>query len=142
MALRSHPGYSLAEIVLVLVITALLSLIAVKQVGSTLDRIATRDSARSAGDLISRARDEAIALHTLVYVTIDTLSDRMELKSRDRHIAWFDAGASQGVSLRTSRDSIAFDARGLGYGAANLTLVVSRGHAVDTVVVSRLGRVR
>jgi hypothetical protein len=46
------------------------------------------------------------------------------------------------VSLSTSRDSLAFDVRGLGYGAANLTLVARRGAAADTLVVSRLGRVR
>jgi hypothetical protein len=46
------------------------------------------------------------------------------------------------VSLGTTRDSIVFDARGLGYGAANLTLVARRGSAAETLVVSRLGRVR
>jgi hypothetical protein len=46
------------------------------------------------------------------------------------------------VRLSTSRDSIAFDVRGLGYGAANLTLVARRGSAAETLVVSRLGRVR
>jgi hypothetical protein len=32
--------------------------------------------------------------------------------------------------------------RGLGYGAANLTLVARRGRAAESLVVSRLGRLR
>ena len=51
-------------------------------------------------------------------------------------------GHAHGVTLASSRDSLAFDVRGLGYGAANLTLVARRGRAAETLVVSRLGRVR
>jgi hypothetical protein len=47
-----------------------------------------------------------------------------------------------GVRLSASRDSMAYDARGLGLGAANLSLVIRRGAAAETVFVSRLGRVR
>jgi hypothetical protein len=41
-----------------------------------------------------------------------------------------------------TRDSIAFYPSGLGYGAANTRLIVSRGAAAETVTVSRAGRVR
>jgi hypothetical protein len=37
---------------------------------------------------------------------------------------------------------MAFDARGLGVGAANLSLVARRGRFADTLFVSRLGRLR
>jgi hypothetical protein len=37
---------------------------------------------------------------------------------------------------------MAFDARGIGIGVANLSMVVRRGAATDTLFVSRLGRVR
>jgi hypothetical protein len=50
--------------------------------------------------------------------------------------------ALYGVRVTASRDSMAYDARGLGYGAANLSVVVHRGRVAETVYVSRLGRVR
>jgi hypothetical protein len=56
-----------------------------------------------------------------------------------RHLA---LGARYGVRLAATRDSMAYVAPGLGHGAANLRVVLTRGLAADTIVVSRLGRVR
>ena len=53
-----------------------------------------------------------------------------------------EVGAAYGVRLWASRDSMTYDGRGLGFGAANLTVVARRGRAAETVFVSRLGRVR
>ena len=47
-----------------------------------------------------------------------------------------------GVVLASNRDSAVYDPRGLGYGVTNLTVVVRRGRLVDTLTMSRLGRVR
>ena len=47
-----------------------------------------------------------------------------------------------GVTLASSRDSLAYSATGLGYGVTNASLVVRRGLAAETVSVSRTGRVR
>jgi hypothetical protein len=51
-------------------------------------------------------------------------------------------GARYGVRLASSRDSLAFDPRGLGFGAANASIRLTRGAAAETVVVARLGRIR
>jgi hypothetical protein len=37
---------------------------------------------------------------------------------------------------------MAFDPHGLGVGVANLSLIIRRGRAADTVFLSRLGRIR
>lgn len=135
-------GHTLIELVLVIAIIGLTSLIGIRQFQLYLDRVATRDAVRAAGNLVARARDEAVALHTPVSVRIDTSSATLELLSRSGPFGRAALGETHGVALSTTRDSITFDVRGLGYGAANLTLVARRGRASDTLVVSRLGRVR
>jgi type II secretory pathway pseudopilin PulG len=133
---------TLVELVLVLAISGLAATLGIRQVQLLLDRIATRDAVRLAGRLIARARDDAVALHTLVSVRVDTVTASVELLAPGMPVARASLGAVHAVSLSTTRDSIAFDARGLGYGSSNLTLVATRGRAADTLVVSRLGRVR
>ena len=135
-------GHTLIELVLVIAIIGLTSLIGIRQVQLYLDRVATRDSVRAAGNLVARARDEAVALHTPVSVRIDTISASLDLVARSGPFGRAALGEVNGVALSTSRNAITFDVRGLGYGAANLTLVARRGRASDTLVVSRLGRVR
>lgn len=135
-------GYSLLEISLVLVVMGLSVVIMLRQLHLTIDRIEARSAARAAGNLIGRARDEALAQQTLVTVLIDTTRGEIALTSRYGRIATSPVGSMHDVTLSTTRDSITFDVRGLGYGTANLTLVARRGAAAESVVVSRLGRVR
>lgn len=137
-----RAGVTLIELALVLVIIGLASLAGIRQLQHYLDRIATRDAARSAGALIGRARDEALALHSPVSVRVDTVRAALELRVRGTPYGRLALGDIHGVALTTTRDSITFDVRGLGFGAANLTLIAKRGRAADTVTVSRLGRVR
>jgi prepilin-type N-terminal cleavage/methylation domain-containing protein len=135
-------GLTLAELILVLLIIGLTALIGVRQLSFYLDRIAARDAVRAAGHVVERARDEAVALHSPVSVKIDTSARTLALLSRGLSLGTTDLGALHGVAFSTTRDSITFDVRGFGYGAANFTLVARRGRATDSLVVSRLGRVR
>lgn len=135
-------GLTLIELVLVMAIMSIVSLMALHGLRATLDHVATQDAVRAAASTVARARDEAVALHTPVSVKIDTVIATLELLSRTGTLGRLALGSLHGVALSTTRDSITFDVRGLGYGAANLTLVARRGLAADTLVVSRLGRVR
>lgn len=137
-----RAGHTLVELVLVMIVMTLAALIGIRQFQLLLDRLATRDAVRAAGGVVGQARDQAVALHTPVSMRIDTAAGILELTSRDGRLALASLGATHGVILSTTRDSITFDIRGLGYGAANLTLVARRGRSADTLVTSRLGRTR
>ncbi|MDB4898333.1 MAG: hypothetical protein JWN53_141 [Gemmatimonadetes bacterium] len=136
------PAFTLAEILLVVTIVGLMSLLVVGRVTRYLDRIATRTAVAEAALLVARARDEAIAQHAVVSLRVDTATGTISLQARGERLALHTLGHELGVTLATTRDSIAFDVRGLGYGPANMTLVARRGAAADTMVVSRLGRTR
>ena len=141
--MRQHrSGLTLIELCLVLTILGLTTLIASRQLVLYLDRSAARAAVAEAATVVVRARDEAVAQHAMTSVWFDTVTAALELHARGVPISRAALGHAHGVTLSANRDSLAFDARGLGYGAANLTMVARRGHAAETLVVSRLGRVR
>ena len=135
-------GLTLVELCLVLTIIGLVTTMAVRQFGLYLDRAAARAAIVEAAAVVARARDEAVAQRTPVSVRFDTAADALELRMGGVVLSRAALGHAHGVSLFANRDSLAYDLRGLGYGAANLTLVARRGRAVDSLVVSRLGRLR
>ena len=135
-------GYSLAELAIVVAIIGLVAIAGVRGLTHHLDRIAVRNAVDEAAGALARARDEALAHHALVSVRIDTTDATILLRTGALRLARYAIGHEHGVALATTRDSISFDVRGLGFGAANFTLVARKGSAADTLVVSRLGRVR
>jgi Tfp pilus assembly protein FimT len=139
---RRRWAYTITELVIVLTVLALTCAIGVRVMGRQLDRLAAVTAIGEAAGAMARARDEALARHAMVSVRIDTAERVLTLRIAGVQLARHALGHARGVSLGTTRDSIVFDARGLGYGAANLTLVARRGSAAETLVVSRLGRVR
>jgi prepilin-type N-terminal cleavage/methylation domain-containing protein len=139
---RSRAGVTLVELCLVLTLVAILASIAVTQATRYVDRAAARAAVAEAASVLLRARDEAMAQRALVSVRIDTATAALELSTRGVVLSRAALGHAHGVSLSTTRDSLTYDVRGLGYGAANLTMIARRGAAVESLVVSRLGRVR
>ena len=134
-------AFTLPELLVVLLVVSIGLGFAFVRLGAAADRAAVRAAVSDAAGVFIGAREAAIYRRAPVAVHIDTLSallvtraDTVLLRQRDLR--------AFGVHLSASRDSMAFDGRGLGVGAANLSLVVRRGRAVDTLFLSRLGRVR
>ena len=138
----ARPGLTLVELCLVLTIIGLVAMIGVRQLALYVDRAAAHAAILEAAGLVARARDEAVAQRTLVSVRFDTIGDALEVRLGGTVLSRAALGHAHGVSLAANRDSLTYDVRGLGYGAANLTLVARRGRAADSLVVSRLGRLR
>jgi prepilin-type N-terminal cleavage/methylation domain-containing protein len=135
-------GFSLVEITVTLAIIAALLGIAAPNVQRAVDGAAARGAVQDAAATYGYARRLAVVRRAAVAVRVDTTAHRIVVHAGTDTVVTRPLGARYGVRLRGTRDSMAFDARGLGYGSANLSLIIQRGLSTETLVVARLGRIR
>jgi prepilin-type N-terminal cleavage/methylation domain-containing protein len=137
-----RPGYTLAETVVVLLIAGVAMAIVIPRGVRALDRLVVQSAAADVRATHATARAHAIAGAAAVTVDVDSAMGTLRLRRGTDTLLTRGIGHAHGVRLTRTRDSLTFGSRGLGRGAANLSIVVRRGSAVETVFVSRLGRVR
>jgi prepilin-type N-terminal cleavage/methylation domain-containing protein len=135
-------GYTLLELVLVLMIAGLMMAIAIPRGIGLLDRIAVQSAAGDVHATLALARTLALAGGSAVAVDVDSMGGVLRVRRGAEILLTRGIGHAHGVRLDRTRDSLTYDHRGLGRGAANLSLIVRRRTAAETVFVSRLGRVR
>jgi prepilin-type N-terminal cleavage/methylation domain-containing protein len=135
-------GFSLLEVILVLSVAGVLLALAVPSFSSLRDAAAVRAATGELGAIFSAARHEAISRRAVVAIVIDTAAGSVGLRSGGRTLRRRTLEAMYGVVLGANRDSAVYDPRGLGYGVTNLSVTVRRGSIVDTLTMSRRGRVR
>ena len=120
----------------------ILTAIAVPSAARVIDRIRVRGAVTDIESVFSGARHLAIARAAQSTVEIDTAARRILVSVGGDTVRRRGVGAEHDVKLSASRLRMSYSATGMGYGAANLSVVVRRNSAVDTVFVSRLGRLR
>ncbi len=135
-------GTTLLELGVALSVIGLMTVIAVPRFAALRDRVATDAAAASVVALLSTARHAAIRRGLTTAVTADSTTATLTVFAGPDTIARRPLGVVHGVRLAATRDSIAYAPNGMGFGAANTRLIVSKGGAADTITVSRLGRVR
>ena len=135
-------GTTLIELVVVVGIVAVLAAISIPRATRYMDRIQVSGATREVATVFATARMAAIAHTSLVSVLIDEGTGTISaVRGRDT-VVTRTVGKNFGVTLTATRDSMSYNSVGLGYGAANLRVIVSRGAFADSVVTSRLGRIR
>jgi prepilin-type N-terminal cleavage/methylation domain-containing protein len=135
-------GTTLLEITSVLAILGIMASMAFPRFAGYRDRVAVGAGTTSAVAMLATARYAAVRRATITAISFDTIAATITVFAGADTIERRSLGAVHGVRLTASRDSIAYAPNGMGYGAANTKLVVSRGAAAETLTVSRLGRVR
>ncbi|MEP6833126.1 MAG: prepilin-type N-terminal cleavage/methylation domain-containing protein [Gemmatimonas sp.] len=142
MRVASRSGFTLIEQIVVITVLGILAALAVHTIGQQLDKLAVRAAARDTRDVFASAREFAVARGVRTAVQIEPLPAEVSAHASADTIISRPLGTLHGVTLSTSRDSMAYSPSGLGYGASNLRIIVVKRSAAETVTVSRLGRVR
>jgi len=142
VGVTTRRGSTLIEQLWLLVVSGIVLSATVVGGARLLDAAAVRSSANDVADLFAIARDQAIATGQRTAVRIDRIAGRLIIHAAVDTLMRLELGQSRSVSVQATRDSMAYAASGLGYGASNLRVIVKRGASADTITVSRLGRVK
>jgi prepilin-type N-terminal cleavage/methylation domain-containing protein len=135
-------GTTLIEMLLVLCLIGILAAMALPAFSRLLDGIAVQGAAAEVHALFGTARHLAIHRGEMVTVEVDTAADRLLVRAGAETLRVRALGEVHRVNLSASRSATAYAANGIGYGASNMTILITRGSAEETLTVSRLGRVR
>jgi hypothetical protein len=140
--MRPRDGSTLIEQVILLAVLGVVTAVGVAGSSRLLDTATVHAATREVGEVFALARDRAMATGTRTAVHLDVARARVVVHSGVDTLARLDLHQQHAVRIEVTRDSMSYLASGLGYGAANLRVIVSRGTSRDTLTVSRLGRVR
>ena len=137
-------GATLPELMTVTLIIAVVASIATLPLRRTLDRIAVAGAAQRFASVHETARQTAIARATLVRYELARDSAAVALATRNALGAWdtLRVWTLGPVQVAASQRAVTFSPLGVGYGASNSRVVFARGAAVETLTVSRTGRLR
>lgn len=130
------------EMLVVLAVIAVLLGIVVPTFARLRDGIAVRNATAEAMSAFAIARRSAIVRAATAGVGVDRPPGFVTVTVGGELLLQRDLETTYGVTLASTRDSTAYSPLGHGFGAANLSLVISRGRVAETIFVSREGRVR
>jgi prepilin-type N-terminal cleavage/methylation domain-containing protein len=134
-------GYTIVELTLVLAIISLLLGIALPRIAPLRDGWNAEQAAQAVILAHSRARVAAILLSRPLVLMV--APESLRIATLADSVVWRGPGpAAEGASLAGPIRKLTFSPVGLSMGLSNATFRITKGAAIRTVVVSRLGRVR
>ena len=131
---------TLLELLITITLISVLASVTAVRSARLIDALAVRSAQHEVAALFGYARDVALGTQQATAVHIDAPGGTLTVAQGATVLTTRRLGDRR-IHLTTTRDSMAYTATGLGFGAANLRIALSRGGYADTIVVSRLGRV-
>lgn len=135
-------AHTLPELALTLALLAIVAATAVPALAATTARWQVRAAVADLVNALVMTREAALARGAVATFVVDAARGEVTVTCADDTIARRAVGALHGVTLAASSDSVRYAPDGVATGVSNTTLLVVRGPRIDSVVVSRLGRVR
>jgi type II secretory pathway pseudopilin PulG len=135
-----RSGITLLELTVVLMIAGVLTGLALPRLVGLRNASAVRSAASEVAASFTLARQTAIMRRTTVAVVFDTAAGVVIVRSGSHLVSRRPLRGIYSVIVGANRDSAVYDARGMGYGVSNITIRIRRGSFVDTLTMSRLGR--
>jgi prepilin-type N-terminal cleavage/methylation domain-containing protein len=139
---NSRRGATLPELIVVLTLIGIVLGMSLPSLMRGLDRIETRAAVQETASAFFVARSVAVVSGRGSDVVIDEARSTVLVIARGDTALALHLGARHGVAVSTTRPRMTYTAAGLGYGGANLRIVLTRGSAAESVFVSREGRVK
>jgi prepilin-type N-terminal cleavage/methylation domain-containing protein len=136
-------GFTLIELVLVCTVLAVLLMLMAPRTAGWIDKLAVLRATEDFKSVYQLARIGAVHRSSRVRITIrpDSLTAVAEGQT-DSILVQIRGPSRYGVSLEVSRSVIRLYPTGMGLGGANTSVVLHRGRSVQSLTISRLGRLR
>jgi prepilin-type N-terminal cleavage/methylation domain-containing protein len=133
-------GGTMIELVLTMALLGVVMSVAVPSLRTIVDRMNVRAARQDVVLALWAARNAATMRGDFASFVAEAATGRVRVVS-GRDTVFARDLARRGVAVAVTRDSITYAPTGIGWGAANTRIIVSRGRRADTVTTSRLGRV-
>jgi len=137
-------GFSVLELMVVICIAGLLASLWLPRAARLMDWITTERALRDVTTALAVARNGAVLQATRARLIIGPDSLRIDRLAHGGWEPWWrrPGPASHGVLLQVSNPTVVFGPNGMAWGVSNTRIVLSRGSQVETITMSRVGRVK
>lgn len=144
MRKETTVGFTVLELMVVTCIAGLLLTLWLPRAARLMDWLKTERARRDITTALAVARHGAVQQATRARLTISADTLRIDRLNAGGWTPWWrlPGPASHGVLLQVSNPVVVFGPSGIGWGASNTKVVVSRGSQAETITVSRVGRVK
>ena len=147
--MASRKGFTLIEVMIVIVVAGLLFLIGLPRLRDAVARNNVYQARVAVSALYARARAVSIEQGRLGYLARNGNRITVLVRVAPTGAAWADTigvvedlNARYGVTVTATDDTIRFDPRGFGMNDTPESIAVSRDGIADTVFISAFGRIQ